>query len=445
MSEAIYSARANANAHIIQITEHLTIDKDDTARWTADAAERFIDEFRSHLAACYNESQPGEGMTKLGLDGDNVLTVIKSTDRITPDTILRESKTEATRINTRKAPGDPDVPPKIETRADAKVEADDRNYAIQATIGTKEGSATSLRKAIGNDIVDQVTKHSDGRPKTIDEWRLANIFKAITAAAKRPTTGEMIKLKTTTLRTVFDFRNSLKNCVERFRTQIGRVTAYKMSFDQNDFVLVILNNIHRATQHDWGRDFREVFRSINQQYAIDHKHDDASLQDVLDQLQKVDSVRDYSLAPAPEQANAVASDMDTLLNYVQKEVADFEEAALGVSDSDSDSDSSRGTKRSNKSNKSGRSGKDEKEHRRKGGRRGRSTSQRSRSPSPERRWQDNPCKHCRAYKRRNQHKNIKEKDCYFNKNLKVFRPKKICEEVMEIPFVPRYKFEDDDE
>jgi hypothetical protein len=42
MSEAIYSARANANAHIIQITEHLTIDKDDTERWTADAAERFI-------------------------------------------------------------------------------------------------------------------------------------------------------------------------------------------------------------------------------------------------------------------------------------------------------------------------------------------------------------------------------------------------------------------
>jgi hypothetical protein len=201
----------------------------------------------------------------------------------------------------------------------------------------------------------------------------------------------MIKPKTTTLRTVFDFRNSLKNCVERFRTQIGRVTAYKMLFDQNDFVLVVLNNIHRATQHNWGHDICEVFRSLNQQYTIDHKHDDDSLQDVLDQLQKVDNVHDYSFAPAPEQANVVASDMDTLLDYVQQEVADFEEAALGVSNSESDSDSSCDTKRSSKSNKSSRSSRDGKDHRRKGGRRDHSSSRHSRSPSPKRRWQDNPC------------------------------------------------------
>jgi hypothetical protein len=191
-------------------------------------------------------------------------------------------------------------------------------------------------------------------------------------------------------------------------------------------------------------DFREAFHSLNQQYAIDYKHDDASLQDVLDQLQKVDNIRDYSLAPAPEQANAVASDMDTLLDYVNKEVADLEEAALSVSDSKSDSDSLCNTKHSSKSNKSGlwhRDGKDGK----KGGRRDRSSSRRGRSPSQERGRQDKPCRHCRTYKSCNQHPNIKEKDCYFNKALKVFRPKKICEEVMEIPLVPRYKFEDDDE
>jgi hypothetical protein len=110
MSEAIYSSRANANAHIIQITENLTIDKDDTERWTADAAERFIDEFRSHLAACYNESHPGKGMMKLGLDGDNVLTIIKSTNGITPDTHHHQihqwhhSRHHPTRIQSRSCP-----------------------------------------------------------------------------------------------------------------------------------------------------------------------------------------------------------------------------------------------------------------------------------------------------------------------------------------------------
>ena len=433
MSEAIYTARANANAHIIQITEHLTLDKDDTGRWTADGAERYIQDFRAQLAACYNESQPGEGMTKLGLDGTNELTSIKSTDRITPDTILRESKAEAARINARLPVGAPEIPPTIETRADAKVEADDRNYAIQATIGTKEGSVTFMRKAVGDDIVDQVTKHSDGRPKTVDDWKLSDLFKAIEAAAKRPTAGEVLTIKTKTLRTLFDFRGSLKTAVERFRTQIGRVTAYKLSFDQTEFVLVVMHNIHLAVQHDWGRDFRKAYRTLNQQYPIDHKHDDAPLQDILDQLQKVNNNRDYSLAPAPEQANSVANDLDVLMNYVKEEANKYQESALSASDSDSDSDSSRGTRRSTKSNKSGKGRKDGKH----GGKHDNSRTRRGRSPSPMKRWLDNPCAHCHTYKRRNQHPTIKEKDCYFNKALKVFRPKKICEEVMEIPFVPR--------
>jgi len=173
-----------------------------------------------------------------------------------------------------------------------------------------------MRKAVGDDIVDQVTKHSDGRPKTVDDWKLSDLFKAIEAAAKRPTAGEVLTIKTKTLRTLFDFRGSLKTAVERFRTQIGRITAYKLSFDQTEFVLVVMHNIHLAVQHDWGRDFREAYRTINQQYPIDHKHDDASLQDVLDQLQKVDNNRDYSLAPAPEQANAVTDDLEVLMYYV---------------------------------------------------------------------------------------------------------------------------------
>jgi hypothetical protein len=333
-------------------------------------------------------------------------------------------------------------PPRIESRrprADTKVEADDRNYAIQATIGTKEGSAIALRKAVGDDIVDQVTKHSDGRPKTVDDWRLADIFNAIEAAAKRPTAGEVLLLKTKTLRTIFDFRGSLKTAVERFRTQVGRVTAYKLSFNQTEFALVVMHNIHRATQQHYGRDFREVYRT--QLYPIDHQHDDASLQDMLDQLQQVDIIRNYSLAPAPEQANSVADEMDVLLNYVQQESIDYQESALAASDSESDSNSSRGTRRSTKSNKSGRGRNDGR--RSQSGKRDNSRARR-RSPSPEKRWQDNPCKYCRLYKCRNQHTKTKEKDCYFNKNLKVYRPYRICKEVMEIPFVPRYKFEDDE-
>jgi hypothetical protein len=284
-------------------------------------------------------------------------------------------------------------------------------------------------------------KHSEGRPKTVDNWRLADIFKAIEAAAKHPTAGEVLVLKTKTHRTVFNFRGSLKTAVERFRTQVGRVTAYKLAFDQTKFVLVVMHNIHRATQQHYGRDFRELYRTLTQLYLIDHQHDDASLQDVLDQLQEVDIIRDYSLAPAPEQANSVADEMDVLLNYVQQESVDYQESALAASDSESDSDSSRGTRLSTKSNKLGR-GRNEGQ-RGHGGKHDNSRTRR-RSPFPEKRWQDNPCKYCRLYKRRNQHPKIREKDCYFNKDLKVYCPYCICKEVMEIPFVPRYKIKDDE-
>ena len=62
---------------------------------------------------------------------------------------------------------------------------------------------------------------------------------------------------------MFNFHGSLKTVVEHFRTQIGRVTAYKLSFDHTEFVLVVMHNIHRATQQDYGRDFCEVYRNLS--------------------------------------------------------------------------------------------------------------------------------------------------------------------------------------
>ena len=81
--------------------------------------------------------------------------------------------------------------------------------------------------------------------------------------------------------------------------------------------MVILNNIQHATKHDWGVNFCGVLRSLSQQYAIDYRHSDVTLTNIIDQLQKVDNVHDYSLAPAPEQANSVDSAMDLLANYVR--------------------------------------------------------------------------------------------------------------------------------
>ena len=429
MSEANYTARANAKAAIIALAANITIQRDANGRYTHDAAERFRHLFVLQLGACYNDTQPGEGMRKLADAGNNALTIIRSTDRVTAESILSDAKKNAAKL---KRETGIDEKPQFETRAEAKVEADDRNYAIQATIGTKEGAAEAIASIVGSAITDNVLKHADGTPKGVDEYRLAELFEAVSAAAKRPTEREMLKIKQSILQYSFDWRKSFQQNMEQFRLQITKLTSYSLTCDTNEQVLVILSNVHEASQHDYGRDLRETLRTIRQAYKHDHVHDDASLANILRLLTSADSLRDPAEAPAPESAHAVSDSMALLSDFCQEIADEYDEEALAVSGSDSDS--SRDKKKSR--NKEKRRSRDQ----RKGGR--------ARSKSSDKRqvvsnYRDNPCKYCRKYHRLAVHQ-AKEEECYWNKKLTVFRPKRVCEE-MGIKWKPAYRFDSDSE
>ena len=436
MSEANYTAHANAKANILTLAANITIQRDANGRYAHDAATRFKNLFILQLGACYNDTQPGEGMRKLADDGDNSLTVIKSTDRVTAESVLLEAKKAAA---TLKRQTNVDEKPRFETRAEAKVEADDRNYAIQATIGTKEGAAEAITTIVGSDITDNVLRHTDGSPKGVDEYRLAALFHAVAIAAKRPTEKEMVALKVGTLQFQFDWRKSFQINMEQLRATVNKITSYRLSFDNNDTALVVLSNIHEATQHHYGRDFRETLRSLRQTYRYDFQHNNTSIADIMAQLTAADSLRDPADAPAPESARAVTDSMALLSEFVHDMnlPTNFDEQALGVNGSDSDS--SHDTKRSPRTSRRGEQRNNSRDSRR----RARHHSQ-SRDRKPPTRWQDNPCKHCQKFKRRTPHPNTPSKDCFWNPKLKVFRPRAVCDE-MELPYVPRYKFDSDSE
>jgi hypothetical protein len=99
----------------------------------------------------------------------NALTVIKSTDRVTAESILAEAKKAV--VKPKKETGI-DEKHQFKTRAEAKVEVDDPNYAIQATIGTKEGAAEAISSIVGSAITDNVLKHADSTPKGVDKYHL---------------------------------------------------------------------------------------------------------------------------------------------------------------------------------------------------------------------------------------------------------------------------------
>jgi hypothetical protein len=297
MSEANYTARANAKANILSLAANISIQCNTNGRYTHDAAECFKNLFILQLGACYNDMQPSEGMHKLADDGNNTHTIIKSTNRVTADSILTEAKKEAALL---KRQTNLDEKPCFETRAEAKVEADDRNYAIQATIGTKEGAAEAITNIVGSDITDNVLKHNDGSPKGVNKYRLTALFQAVAAAAKRPTEKEMVNLKVSTLQFKFDWQKLFQLNMELLCLHVNKITSNRLSFTDNDAMLVVFANIHDATQHDFGRNFCNTLRSLHQKYHYNSEHNDASLADITTQLTAADSLRDPADAPAPD-------------------------------------------------------------------------------------------------------------------------------------------------
>jgi hypothetical protein len=77
MSEANYTAWANAKAAIIALAANVTIPRDTNTQYTHDATKLFKNLVVLQLGARYNDMQPGEGMRKHADTGNNALTIIK--------------------------------------------------------------------------------------------------------------------------------------------------------------------------------------------------------------------------------------------------------------------------------------------------------------------------------------------------------------------------------
>ncbi len=95
MSEANYIARVNAKANILTLAANMAIQCDANGNYAHNAAIRFKNLFILQLGTCYNDTQPGESMRKLADDGNNSLTVVKSTDCVTAETVLLKAKKAA--------------------------------------------------------------------------------------------------------------------------------------------------------------------------------------------------------------------------------------------------------------------------------------------------------------------------------------------------------------
>ncbi len=116
-------------------------------------------------------------MEKLLNDGDNLLTLVKSTDAITASYVIKKVENRADKLT---ASTGKTVLPSITSRAEAQEEANQLNDVInQLVIGTKEGVVKAIIKLVGIDITNAILRMANGsNHKNIDDFTLFEVMKS---------------------------------------------------------------------------------------------------------------------------------------------------------------------------------------------------------------------------------------------------------------------------
>jgi hypothetical protein len=95
MAEAGYTVRATTKQQVLGGVNKLTLQINEHGQYMHDAILLLQKGIRRVLISQFNPSNPGKGMEKLLNDGDNLLTLVKSTDAITARYVIKKAKNRA--------------------------------------------------------------------------------------------------------------------------------------------------------------------------------------------------------------------------------------------------------------------------------------------------------------------------------------------------------------
>ncbi len=209
--------------------------------------------------------------------------------------------------------------------------------------------------------------------------------------------------------------------------------SYGIVVNDTQLALVLLANIKLAASEAWGCKFCPALQTIHRTYAYNFAHTSGSITIILQELAGADGVCKLNKAHPPSSglANAVTDQISYLTSLLQQKPIDDDDDGAAYS-AQSDSESSAG--------KSHHSTRHNSHHPTTNCEPCRDRD-RARSQSQHRRdsHKDNPCKHCRHFRRNRQHPNILEKDCFWNQKYMGFCQEWVCKE-MGIPYKPQIHF-----
>jgi hypothetical protein len=153
MVEACYTARATTNQQDLDGVNKFTLKTNEHGQCTHDAILLLQQGIRRVLISQFNRSDPGKGMEKLLNDGNNLLTLVKSTNAITANYVIKKAKNRADELT---ASTGKTVLPSITSRVDAQEEADQPNVINQSVIGTNEDVVKAITKLVGSNVTNAI-------------------------------------------------------------------------------------------------------------------------------------------------------------------------------------------------------------------------------------------------------------------------------------------------
>jgi hypothetical protein len=372
----------------------------------------------------FNPRDPGKGMEKQLDDGNNLLTLVKSTDAITASYVVKEAKNRADELN---ASTGKTVLPSIASRVEAQAEANQLNIINQLVIGAKEGVVKAITKLVGSDVTDAILWMAKGSDhKSINNFTLFEVMKLAIDGANQPSTNYMLEQLFKIINHNFNFWKKISINMELMQSNAAQMATYSIVIGIPQLTLMLLANIKSATKSDYGREFCLATHAIRKKYSYNHVHDATLHQFILKELVGVDGIQILKDAPASgmETMHLVAKSVSYLQAMMGEDTdSTYNELAYDVS-SDSNLSEEERKPRTCK-HKIFKCSKLQGGHRK---------QKKDKDNKPKK----NTCPHCKKFHCKKPHQ-VKPDNSMWNKKYKGYRLKSICNK-LEVALKPRHKF-----
>ena len=446
----VYAARSNAKKHIIEQCANCNLKKNSNGLYNHGDIVKAKETIEGHLKEVFLQHQSGEKMPKLLEVNDNPINTATTTHMVTVDMLLTQSKKEAAKTTdaakkiAKSLKLDVWEVTPVMTREEASRESDKQNIANQTIIGTKVGIVEIMKRLIGGDILDTVTKIADGsRDKSIDDYKLHEVFQLALDNAVRPEVDDVLDIVVEMYQSEFDFRSPISHSIAQLKMMANKLKPFGLTPGEPELMLIILANIHYAKEQVWGHEFRAAMAAIRKQFNYDHIHDKASWTFIVKELACADELRNMKLAPAPNvnKANAVQKYKSALDEWSNSSLA---ESSMDSYQYESDFDSSqeacmRVVEQQERLDKKERKKlRETKQYKSKRSAKSSDTSSDEESEEPM------TCKYCIKYSNKQHPKHVTPDTCMYNKKVRKFRYNSVCKK-MNLKYIAGSEFKTGEE